>query len=176
MVFIASNSTTVIVVFRGTVLQSYKNILTDASFIPKKLIESDSVYCHGGFVDAFNTVYGSIKRYIRSNLRRRELFITGHSLGGALASLLTYRISKEFSESQPTMFVYGCPSVGGKNFSDYFDGLSSYVITNDGDPISTGKLIILGPWVGLFKPLEVYYLQKGAGHGIDQYIAQLKEL
>ena len=80
----------------------------------------------------------------------------------------------EFSDSQPTTFVYGCPSVGGKDFSDYFDGLSSYVITNDGDPISTGTLTTLGPWVGLFKPLEVYYLQKGLG--IDQYIAQLKEL
>lgn len=134
--FIASNSTTVVVVFRGTA--SFTNGITDASFIRKKVVDDPPYYCHGGFVDAFNTVYSDIKTCLDpliSGVNPKKLFISGHSLGGALASLLTYRISLEYGRSRPIMYVYGCPPVGGKDFSDHFDGMASYVITNQGDQL-----------------------------------------
>ena len=74
------------------------------------------------------------------------------------------------------MYVYGCPPTCDKKFSDYFHALSSYVITIDGDIISSGHFTTLGPWVGLYKPLEVYFLQNAAGHSITYYIDQLKKL
>ena len=173
--FIASNSTTLVVVFRGTNIYSDKNILTNARFI-KKAIDNSQVYCHGGFVDASNAVYTSIKDYVKQHVGKKKLFITGHSLGGALASILTYHLSKKYQKLHLTMYVYGCPPTCDKKFSDYFHAISSYVITIDGDSISNGHATTLGSWIGLYKPLELYFLQSAGGHGIKHYIDQLKKL
>ena len=53
------------------------------------------VKVHGGFKDAFEAVYESIKETLQPNLHGKKIVMTGHSLGGALASLLTYRLSLE---------------------------------------------------------------------------------
>ena len=169
--FIASNSTTLVVVFRGT--NSRKNFLTDIRFC-KKPLNNGRVQCHGGFVDASNSVHKSIEEYVKDHVGNKKLFITGHSLGGALASILTYRLSLKLLH--PTMYVYGCPPTCDKEFSDKFDLISSYVITIYGDFISSGVGTTLGSWVGLYKPLEVYFLQSDGGHNIKYYIDQLKKL
>ena len=173
--FIASNDTTLVVAFRGTNIYSGKNILTDARFL-KKAVANSQVYCHGGFVDASNAVYTSIENYVKRHVGKRKLFITGHSLGGALASIITYRLSKKYQQLHPIMYVYGCPPTCDKKFSDYFHAMSSYVITIDGDSVSGGYATTLGSWVGLYKPLKVYFLQRAAGHSITYYIDQLKKL
>ena len=173
--FIASNDTTLVVAFRGTNKKSIKNILTDAKFL-KKAVDNGQVQCHGGFVDASNGVYQSIEEYVEKHLGNKKLFITGHSLGGALASILTYRLSLKYKQLHPTMYVYGCPPTCDKKFSNKFDLISSYVITIEGDFISSGHATTLGSWVGLYKPLEVYFLQNAAGHSITYYIDQLKKL
>ena len=172
--FIASNDTTIVIAFRGTA--SFTNAVTDLSFSRKKITSTSSEYAHGGFVDAENSVYGSIESHIQSNLGSKRLIITGHSLGGALASLFAYRISLTHRDSEPILYVYGCPPVGDADFSAYFKGMPSYVITIEGDPVSTGSLTTIGPWLGLYKPMEEFYLPKAAGHGIADYIEQLEKL
>uniref|UniRef100_A0A1X7TD99 Fungal lipase-type domain-containing protein n=1 Tax=Amphimedon queenslandica TaxID=400682 RepID=A0A1X7TD99_AMPQE len=136
--FIASNDSTVVVAFRGT--KSFTNAVTDLSFIQKKIISTSREYAHGGFVNALNSVYQSIETSIARDLGNKRLVITGHSLGGALASLLTFRLSVKYRNSQPVLYVYGCPPVGDENFSAFFEGKPSYVITIQGDPVSTGTL------------------------------------
>ena len=173
--FIASNSTTLVVVFRGTSIYSFKNILTDVRFL-KKPLNNGRVQCHRGFVDASNSVHRSIERYVKDHVGNKKLFITGHSLGGALASILTYRLSLKYKQLHPTMYVYGCPPTCDKEFSNKFDLISSNVITIEGDWISSGLGTTLGPWVGLYKPLEVYFLSSGRGHSIKYYIEELKKM
>ena len=174
--FIASNDHSVIVAFRGTDIKSWKNIFTDAWFFRERIIPGRNTLAHNGFITAFNSVYESIANELQPNLGKKKLFITGHSLGGALASLLMYRLTMEHSEAQPTMYVYGCPPVGDISFSTYFEGRPSNTITIQNDPVSSGTLILLGPWVGLYKPVQVKFLPQAAGHGINDYIAQLENL
>ena len=73
------------------------------------------------------------------------------------------------------MYVYGCLPTCDKEFSNKFDLISSNVITIEGDRISSGLGTTLGPWVGLYKPLEVYFLPSGRGHPIKYYIEELKK-
>lgn len=174
--FIASNDSSIVVVFRGTDIKSWKNIFTDLWFLRKRVVSQRPTYAHGGFVTAFNNVYTSIKNKLEPSLGGKKLFVAGHSLGGALASLLTYRISLDYSEAQPAMYVYGCPPVGDYNFARYFYGMDSNTITIQNDPVSSGTLILLGPWAGLYKPVQVKYLPKTAGHAITDYIQQIEKL
>ena len=78
--FIASDSSSIIVVFRGT--SSVIDILTDMKFkaVP---IGPGLPLAHEGFVTAFNAVYTSIEEKLKPHLGRKQLFITGHSLGAA---------------------------------------------------------------------------------------------
>ena len=172
--FAAEGDTDVVVAFRGTA--SVKNAMSDIWFSRKRVLNAD--YCHGGFVDALNSVYESVYNCIKPFLSsEKKITFTGHSLGGALASLMMYKVIKvTHSSHYLALYAYGCPPVGDISFSNFFKGRISNVITIFGDPVSTGKLIMLGPWVGLYKPVEVYYLHQYAGHAINDYIHQLEQL
>ena len=174
--FIASNETSVVVAFCGTRAGSWPNYLTNAWFLKEEIIPGQESLAHGGFIHAFNTVNQAIASKLDDILGSKALFITGHSLGGALASLLMYHYLKEHPFIQPKMYVYGCPPVGDEKFAESFKGKDSNTITIENDPISSGELILLGNWAGLYKPVLVKYLPKAAGHGINDYIQQLEKL
>ena len=174
--FIASDDVSVVVAFCGTNIKSLSNILTDLRFTRKHVDSDGASLAHGGFVDALNTVYASIENALQPYIGKKKLYITGHSLGGALATLASYRISLHYDRAQPIQYVYGCPPVGDNNLAKYFMGMDTNTITIQNDPVSSGFLISLGPWGGLYKPYEVKFLPQAAGHGIADYIQQLKQL
>lgn len=171
--FIASDSSCIIVAFRGT--SSVIDIITDMKFdtVP---IGPGLPLAHKGFATAFNAVYTSIQEKLKPYLGRKQLYITGHSLGGALASLLSYRLSLDHPTCQPNLYAFGCPPVGDKNFSKSFkEGLSN-IITIIGDPISTGLILLLGEKIGIYKPVKVKYLPAPGSHGLAEYIEQIENL
>ncbi len=172
--FIASNDKYVAVVFRGT--NSFRNFIVDTVFMLKPVDKDKEYYAHYGFVTALEEVFGGIEKEIQPYIGKKKLFITGHSLGGALATLTTYRISSMYKNALPVQYVYGCPPVGDFKLANYFSVINSNTITIQNDPISSGTLISLGPWVNLYKPVQVMYLPKAAGHGIADYIKQLQNL
>ena len=104
------------------------------------------------------------------------MWITGHSLGGALATLTAYRLYDERPPRNIELYVYGCPPSGDWQLANFFKPYFSFVITIEGDPVSSGALLGLGAWVKLFKPNGVHYLPRAGGHGIKDYINQLKKL
>ena len=174
--FIASNDSSVVVVFRGTEITSWRDIFTDLWFFRERIVPEKPVYAHGGFIAALNNVYESIEERLVPSLGKKKLFVAGHSLGGALASLLTYRISLKYPKVEPIIFIYGCPPTGDSNFITHFSGMKSHTITIQNDPVSSGNLILLGPWVDLYKPMQVKYLPRAAGHGIADYIQQIENI
>ena len=172
--FVACDDVSIVVAFRGT--KSFANFLTDARFIRKRIDSNGHLFAHKGFVTALEAVYASIEDKIRPYIGKKAFYITGHSLGGALATLTTYRISHKFSNALPIQYVYGCPPVGDINLANYFEGMDSNTITIQNDPVSSGAMISGGAWVGLYKPVEVKFLPQAASHGIADYIEQLEKL
>ena len=135
--FIASNDTSVVVAFKGTVVTSYRDLLTDAWFEKTPIIPGSAVQVHSGFASALELVYSDIVNFLQPFPSGKTLYITGHSLGGALASLLGYRLVQDgVYSSSPMQYVYGCPPVGEPSFAESFNKDFSNTITIPGDFVS----------------------------------------
>lgn len=98
--------------FRGTELQEKADIWADlkADLTPI----GGSYRVHRGFRDAFGKVEEEISNDLKSH-QRLPLYITGHSLGGALAILATSQLA---SDSLGACYTFGGPRVGESKLAD----------------------------------------------------------
>ncbi len=125
--YVATNDDHVVVAFRGTEaptsIEGLKDwLLTDAVnllMVPEGRLGTDLAAAgvgarfHQGFVDAiaeiWDPVYGVVERELANE--DRPLWITGHSLGGALAVLAAWLFHRKMI-SVHQVYTYGGPMVG----------------------------------------------------------------
>lgn len=72
----------------------------------------------------FTTAYDSVREDIHKTLREsgiKTVIVTGHSLGGALATLCAVDIQFNFPEIAVEVYTFGAPRVGNTGFRDSFD-------------------------------------------------------
>lgn len=113
----------IIVAFKGS--QEPKDFLQDAEFWRVPLIWSKamSAEVHHGFLENFNAIDADLVGSVRGLLALHptaQIFITGHSLGGALAILCAL----EFARQQlpvAGVFTFGQPRVGNAAFAELYD-------------------------------------------------------
>ncbi len=89
-----------------------------------------------------------VKKILDQCQGNEQIFITGHSLGGALATLAMLHINTYYSGRNSTLYTYASPRVGDPTFANNFKDLECYRVANSEDlvvsiPSSTGRL--LGP-------------------------------
>lgn len=126
--FVGRSNKAVLVAFRGT--ESIENCLTDA--------ETPLVCCspypgrvHRGFAEGVETVWSEIRPLLGPPSRSRPLWLTGHSLGGALATLASVRLASE-GYAVRAVYTYGSPRVGDRLFRDFYRH-AHYRFVNDND-------------------------------------------
>ena len=114
-----ANATEIVVAFRGTE-QRLEDWIVDLDFSLTAGPLPGSV--HEGFYDGLSLVWSSLDERVRGLLaaRPRELFVTGHSLGGALAALAAAQWRRE-GVLVDGVYTYGQPRVGDNKFSRSFD-------------------------------------------------------
>ena len=169
---VSSKSKTVVVSFRGTEMRSAKDVLTDAnltpsSFNPERLtggesggdIDAEEPMVHGGFLAAYDSVRARVFAAVDDVMRARSpdydddddddddaawhVFVTGHSLGGALATLFSYELAESVNARRrrctTTMYNYGSPRVGNRAFVKRFNALvpDSIRVINGSDLVPT---------------------------------------
>ena len=105
-----------VLVFRGTE-KNKEDILSD---INARFFSTPEGKAHKGFITAFDSVYADIDEVL-SNLEKASgktlpLFICGHSLGGALATVAAQELEEKYLIS--ACYTYGCPRVGTSEWSD----------------------------------------------------------
>lgn len=119
----------IVVAFRGTespaTLDGLKDILlTDAMnllVVPEGRFGHDlsaagvGARFHKGFVDALATVWDPLSAAVESETKRRDrpLWLTGHSLGGALALLAAWLFKRRFVAVHEVC-TFGAPMIGNR--------------------------------------------------------------
>ncbi|WP_039913607.1 lipase family protein [Cellvibrio mixtus] len=132
----ASQNNTYLIAFRGT--SSVDDMLLDLesgsslAFIP---FYNSSNFPKNVYVgDGFNKIYLTQKNTMPASLQKQiftalgklpdpptEIFITGHSLGGALASLFTLDMAVSLPDVGITSITFASPRVGSSNWQTVYD-------------------------------------------------------
>lgn len=110
---IASCDEFVVLAFRGTEANSIKDIKADARANSVEAPTEGRI--HAGFSDALTAVQYDIEQELDSGrYGQRPLFITGHSLGGAVATIAAKRLSD--SREIAACYTFGSPRVGDEDW------------------------------------------------------------
>ncbi len=137
-----------IVAFRGTVRVG--NALTD---VETALVRHDIFpgLIHFGFARASDAVYPAVRSLLTALDRKLPIWVTGHSLGGAMASLVSHRLAREGFPVR-AVYTYGSPRPGDRHFRDAYR-LPNYRFVNDNDLVPHLPLRWCYRHVGLLKLL-----------------------
>jgi len=158
--------------FRGTEKDDLRDILTDLNARFYK--DEKKVKIHNGFLKAFQAVEPEIREMI-SGFGGYSLYITGHSLGGALALIATRALN---SDNLMACYTFGSPRVGNEEFDDFIE-FPIYRVVNAFDPVPCVPptffidLLCLIPWRKLQK-----FLSKFRGyvhHGDMRFLTPVDE-
>jgi len=123
-----------VVSFRGTEPTKWSDVGVDAKAWHHSLEDEGWSTgwgrVHDGFFDAFGTVADGRLMAKIAGLHGTEvgLWITGHSLGGALATVTAARLLEEMEAGQPhplrAVYTFGSPRVGDRAFRSRFTELA----------------------------------------------------
>eukprot|EP01135_Chromosphaera_perkinsii_P005423 Nk52_evm22s348 gene=Nk52_evmTU22s348 len=144
---IAEKDGYIVVSFRGT--KSRKNLKSDIRTKQVSLFKreerswmqnlvSSPCLVHRGFKECHQAIKDEvIEAILKHHKGDKPVKITGHSLGGALAILLSYELSKKYSISS-TVYVFGCPRVGNETFANDFKEAvpECFRLSMDGDIVT----------------------------------------
>ena len=100
-----------ILIFRGT--DNVKNVWTDIDARPTKDDSLDGAYLHRGFKDAASWIFEDIKRDYRLE---KTIYLTGHSLGGAVAQIIGLWLHNAGYHVQ--IYTFGSPKVSSTFFGN----------------------------------------------------------
>lgn len=118
--FIIQSESHVIIAFRGT--STTTDWISDAmaSQVKCKFVD-DAGQTHRGFTNIYRSARKSILSVLEDLSPDKILTITGHSLGGALATLCALDAAVNSPFGQPVAYTYGSPRVGDLTFARSYD-------------------------------------------------------
>jgi hypothetical protein len=149
--YVASLPDALVLAFRGTQLDDFwssvLDFLVDAKFLP--LPDAGGHLVHAGFQAALDEVWTDIEVHLRREQARarRPLWVTGHSLGAALATIAAKRLSADGALDLRGGYTFGSPRVGDSGFGRAI-GVPVYRFRNDSDLVPHLPLGLLFRHVG----------------------------
>jgi triacylglycerol lipase len=117
-----------IVAFRGT--KNIGNCLTDAE-TPLVSRPPYPGLVHHGFADAVDAVWPEVRELLGPPSQCPPIWVTGHSLGGAMATLASVRLTHA-GYTVRAVYTYGSPCPGDRQFQQAYN-LANYRLVNDND-------------------------------------------
>lgn len=156
----------ILIAFRGTEPTSVADVVTDlqAHLVPFP----GEGRVHAGFLAALDSVWGQVRDLLYQSPNGTPIYLTGHSLGAALATLAAHRLSGRVDVAQippwrrvERLCTFGSPRVGDALFVAGLDQVSVRRHVNACD------IVARRPWLlallGYRHVGDVRYHSDGAG-------------
>ena len=143
-VYVVEDATDIIVVCRGTEPSEWSDISADLSIdlVPSR---SGVGKVHVGFRTYTDKVWPQVMGHVTSAREKKHLWLTGHSLGAAMATLMARRFALGDTLPIPAaLFTYGSPRVGNRTYINAFNKLvPHHRWVNAGDIVTK---VPISPW------------------------------
>ena len=135
--YVLEDDEDVIVVCRGTEVKQIADVKADLS-ISKTDARVGKI--HIGFNHYVDKIWPAVlSRGVNAKKQNKTLWLTGHSLGAAMATIMSYRFAiYDLAATPAGLFTYGSPRVGNRKFVNYFNTLpfEHHRWVNDGDIVT----------------------------------------
>lgn len=199
-VYVAQGDDAIVVAFRGsqapTTLDGLKDwLLTNANnylIIPEGQIGTDFAAAgvgarfHRGFMEALHDIWEPLLQKVNQAVeaKDRPLWVTGHSLGGALALLSAWRLQRNFVNVHEVV-TFGAPMIGNeaaaRAFEQAFAGkIFRYVNLEDPVPLLPSVSLVANSYAHCQNEVSLSALQAAisaldalketAGSAVDRLI------
>jgi hypothetical protein len=137
-------------VFRGS--HSIKNFIQDIQFLKSdmELDGLDGVYIASGFYKAYmalaDRIAISLDNILANNPGIDQIYISGHSLGGAISSIAAIDLKQRLGYNVVGSYTFGSPRVGNVDFSELYQKLvgNTKRFTNNADIVPHLPPILFG--------------------------------
>lgn len=152
--YMISNEKAIIITFRGT--ESLTDLQADLTVLKT---ETKWGKVHNGFNGQFQAIWPRLSELLLSRLSNQPIWVTGHSLGGALATLFMVHVPEKLIEQIRGIYTYGQPRVGDKHFARMLDKHfpnNYFRMTNETDKVP--RIPKINYYHG---GLEIYYDETG---------------
>jgi hypothetical protein len=161
----------VYLVFRGT--NSTSDIMADMQINTSPWSEHDTARrVHHGFYDQFHAIDKVLGRDVESYVKEaKKIICTGHSLGGALATIAAAHFAEKYTDVPVCCYTFGSPRVGNRMFADMFHTMvhEHWRVYNECDPVP-----MLPPMCNFQHTATGFCCGIGT-HTMDMYIKNLKK-
>ncbi|MFJ4248448.1 Lipase (class 3) [Pseudomonas helmanticensis] len=142
--FITHHDEIILISIRGT-LEGVDFLRdADAEQIPVKVGVGKA---HQGFYLAYEAINTFIQTYLNRFHIDQKVIICGHSLGGAIATLLAEALRQGTNKYDVLLYTYGSPRAGDADFVQGAAALAHHRMVNDNDPIPS----VPAPWMNTRK-------------------------
>ena len=138
--YVVWNDTDAVICFRGTEPKEMSDIKADLNAIQRQGLHNKGDV-HGGFQGEINKLWDLIVEKI-DELKNHKIYITGHSLGGAMATICAKRLQEQQVEVQ-CLYTYGSPRVGDKRWVKSLQ-IPHYRFQNNNDVVCKVPFWIMG--------------------------------
>jgi hypothetical protein len=126
--FMATNKDTILISVRGTESPISKDTILDLKISLKAAPSAlDGIgEVHSGFLSSFEFLWEVVYNYCYKHQtgfdgKSKRIFVTGHSLGGAVATLLACALFIKFDSNPITLYTYASPRVGDAVFARHWN-------------------------------------------------------
>lgn len=142
-VYVLEGGEDIIVVCRGTEPKQWSDIKADLT-IDRVSSRSGNGRVHRGFRTYTDHVWEDVKYHVLQH-PDKKLWLTGHSLGAAMATLMARRfVLDPINRHVEGLFTFGSPRVGNRTYINEFNNLvTHHRWVNDGDIVTK---VPFSPW------------------------------
>ena len=143
--YVVDGEDIIVIVFRGTENELDWKTNVNAAFVALQ----GGTRVHTGFFQAYWPIREAMFAFVRREIQKKQrpIYITGHSLGGALALMATAELANDddstIRDCVAACYTFGCPRAGDSSF-DLYVKAPLYRITNGVDLVPAIPPAVLG--------------------------------